>query len=102
MSAKVYVMFPGGFGTMDELTEIIILMQEHKMPKMPVYLFGKSFWRGLDRFYRGKMLSLGLINKRDLSIYHITDDIHEIVKAANKIGHPKVKTNYYDGFHAAE
>ena len=100
MSAKVYVMFPGGFGTMDELTEIIILMQEHKMPKMPVFLFGKSFWRGLDRFYRGKMLSLGLIDKGDLGIYELTDDVRDIVRAANRIGHPKVKTNYYDGFHA--
>lgn len=45
MSAKVYVMFPGGFGTMDELNEIIVLMQEGKMPKMPIFLFGKSFFR---------------------------------------------------------
>lgn len=100
MSAKVYVMFPGGLGTMDELSEIIILMQEKKMPKMPVFLFGKSFWRPLDKFYNNKMLPLGLIGKNDTSIYKMTDDISEIVKAANKIGHPAIKTNYYDGFSA--
>lgn len=100
MSAKVYVMFPGGFGTLDELSEIIILMQEGKMPKMPVFLFGKSFWRPLDKFFQSKMLPLGLIGKNDQKIYKLTDDIHEIVKAANKIGHPPIKTNYYDGFSA--
>ena len=100
MSAKVYVMFPGGLGTMDELSEIIILMQEGKMPKMPVFLFGKSFWRPLDKFYNSKMLRLGLISKGDTNIYKLTDDVNEIVKAANKIGHPDIKTNYYDGFSA--
>lgn len=100
MSAKVYVFFPGGFGTLDELSEIIILMQEGKMPKMPVFFFGKSFWRSLDKFFTSKMLPLGLISKQDTKIYKLTDDVNEIVKAANKIGHPPIKTNYYDGFSA--
>ena len=93
-------MFPGGLGTLDELSEIIILMQEGKMPKMPVYFFGKSFWRPLERFIAGKMVPLGLVSKSDLKIYKLTDDVNEIVKAANKIGHPPIKTNYYDGFSA--
>lgn len=101
MSAKVYVFFPGGFGTMDEFSEIVILMQEGKMPKMPVFCFGKSFWRPLDRFYKTKMLPAKLISSEDAKIYKITDDIKEIVAAANRIGHPKVKTNYYDGFSSA-
>ncbi len=101
MSAKVYVFFPGGFGTMDEFTEILILMQEGKMPKMPMFLFGKTFWKPLDKFYTTKILPKKLINKGDDKIYKITDDIQEIVRAANKIGHPKIKTNYYDGFKSA-
>lgn len=101
MSAKVYVFFPGGFGTMDEFSEILILMQEGKMPKMPMFLFGKSFWRPLDRFYATKLVPLKTINKDDRKIYTLTDSIEEIVAAANKIGHPKVKTNYYDGFSKA-
>ncbi len=100
MSAKVYVMFPGGLGTLDELSEIIILMQEDKMPKMPVFLFGKSFWRPLTKFIEGKMLPMGLVSKKDLKIYKLTDDVQEIVDAANRIGHPPIKTNYYDGFSA--
>lgn len=101
MSAKVYVMFPGGLGTLDELAEIIILMQEGKMPHMPVFFFGKSYWKPLDKFFQSKMLPLGMISKGDMRIYKLTDDVHEIVKAANKIGHPPVKTNYYDGFTSA-
>lgn len=101
MSAKVYVFFPGGFGTLDELSEILILMQEGKMPKMPVFLFGKSFWKPLDKFFSTKMTPKKLINKNDQKIYKITDDVTEIIRAANKIGHPKIKTNYYDGFSAA-
>ena len=101
MSAKVYVFFPGGFGTMDELTELLILMQEGKMPKMPIFLFSKSFWKPLDKFYLSKMIPLKLVQKTDTKIYKLTDDIREIVRAANKIGHPKIKTNYYDGFRKA-
>lgn len=101
MSAKVYVFFPGGLGTLDEFTEVTILMQEGKMPKMPVFCVGKSFWNGLDRFYQNKMLPLKLLSKKDLQIYKITDNLDEIVRAANKIGHPKIKTNYYDGFSEA-
>lgn len=100
MSAKVYVFFPGGLGTLDELSEIIILMQEGKMPKMPVFFFGKSFWRPLAKFIEAKMLPMGLVSARDTKIYKLTDDVKEIVAAANKIGHPPIKTNYYDGFSA--
>ena len=102
MSAKVYVFFPGGFGTMDEFTEILILMQEGKMPTMPMFLFGKSFWKPLDRFYASKMAPLKTIKPEDRKIYKLTDNVEDIVKAANRIGHPKVKTNYYDGFAAAQ
>lgn len=100
MSAKVYVLFPGGLGTLDELSEIVILMQEGKMPKMPVFFFGKSFWRPLTKFIENKMLPMGLVSKNDTKIYKLTDDVTEVVKAANKVGHPLVKTNFYDGFSA--
>lgn len=100
MAAKVFVFFPGGFGTMDELSEILCLMQEDKMPKMPVFLIGKSYWRNFDRIIR-KMVELGLINAKDTKIFKITDDVTEVVKAANKIGHPKISENFYDGFREA-
>lgn len=100
MSAKVFVFFPGGFGTMDELSEILCLMQESKMPTMPVFLIGESFWKGFDKMI-GKMISLRLISAKDTGIFTITDDLSLVVKAANKIGHPKISENYYDGFREA-
>lgn len=100
MAAKVFVFFPGGFGTMDELSEILCLMQEAKMPKMPVFLIGKDFWKGFDKII-GKMMLLKLINVKDAGIFKITNDVTEVVKAANKIGHPKISENYYDGFREA-
>ena len=100
MGAKVFVFFPGGFGPMDELSEILCLMQEKKMPKMPVFLIGEDYWLGFDKMI-GKMIALKLINAKDTGIFRITDDINEVVKAANKIGHPKVSENFYDGFREA-
>ena len=100
MSAKVFVFFPGGFGTMDELAEVLCLMQESKMPKMPVFLIGKDYWRAFDKII-GKMMLLRLINVKDAGIFTITDDVQKVVDAANKIGHPKISENFYDGFREA-
>lgn len=100
MAAKVFVFFPGGFGTMDEISEILCLMQEEKMPKMPVFLVGSDYWKGFDKVI-GKMLLLKLISAPDTKIFKITDKLSDVIKAANKIGHPKVSENFYDGFREA-
>ena len=100
MAAKVFVFFPGGFGTMDELSEILCLMQENKMPHMPVFLIGKKFWKSFDYVIKG-MLDEKLISPEDQDIFRITDDVREVVEAANKIGHPKISENFYDGFKEA-
>lgn len=102
MSSKVYVFFPGGFGTMDEFTEILILMQDFKMPKMPIFLIGKSFWRPLNKFFQSRQVTRHLIHKDDLKIYTVTDDLNQVVEAANKIGHLKINDNLYDNFKAAK
>ena len=47
------------------------------------------------------MISMKLINEKDTGIFKITDDVKEVVKAANKIGHPKISENFYDGFREA-
>ena len=70
------------------------------MPKMPVFLIGKAYWRNFDRIIK-KMVEMKLINLNDTKIFKITDDVREVVKAANKIGHPKISENYYDGFRQA-
>ena len=96
MSSKVYVYFPGGFGTLDELSEILTLSQTGKMPNMPIFLFGKSFWKPLDRFFSDRMQRYKLINAPDRKLFTMTDDIDEIVAAANAIGHPNIYENVYD------
>ncbi len=100
MAAKVFVFFPGGFGTMDEISEILCLIQESKMPKMPVFLVGKDYWKTFDKVIE-KMVKMGLIGADDANIFTITDDVQEVVDAANKIGHPKISENFYDGFREA-
>ena len=82
---------------MDEISEILCLMQESKMPKMPVFLVGSSYWKGFDKVI-GKMLALHLINAKDTEIFKITNKIEDVVKAANKIGNPETSSNFYDGF----
>ena len=100
MAAKVFVFFPGGFGTMDELSEVLCLMQEGKMPKMPVFLVGKDYWKAFDKVI-GKMILMKLVNIRDAGIFKITDRLSDVVNAAHKIGHPKISENFYDGFREA-
>ena len=98
MSSKVYVFFPGGFGTLDELSEVMILEQEDKMLKQPIFLVGKSYWKPLYKVWEKKLLAEGMIKKKDLKLVVITDDVNDIVKAANKQGHVKVDENIYDDY----
>ena len=85
---------------MDEISEILCLMQENKMPKMPVFLIGADYWSAFDTVIQ-KMVELSVINPDDAKIFEITDDIMKVVEAANKIGHPKISENFYDGFKEA-
>ena len=70
------------------------------MPKMPVFLIGRDYWRAFDKVI-GKMMLLRLINVKDAGIFTITNNVEKVVKAANKIGHPKISENFYDGFREA-
>ena len=97
-SSKVFVFFPGGFGTLDEFSEILLLMQEGKMPRMPMFLIGKGHWAPLDKFITNKMVKNKLVKAADQKIYKITDNIMDVVKAAEKIGHPSIHENLYNNF----
>jgi uncharacterized protein (TIGR00730 family) len=97
-STKVYVLFPGGFGTLDELSEVLVLMQEKKMPKMPVFLMGKDFWTPLEKFVVNRMEPLGTVGPNDKKIFHITNEIDDVVKAADTIGHTSTNDNIYENF----
>lgn len=82
--AKVYVYFPGGFGTLDELAEVLTLIQTNKITKAPVYLFGSQYWSKFDTLVKETMLETGYIFPEDTGLYKITDNIDEIVEAAKQ------------------
>ncbi len=78
--ANAFVVFPGGFGTMDEFFEALTLIQTDKVVHFPVYLFGSKYWKGLVDWLRESMLAHGAINEWDLDIFKLTDDPEEIVR----------------------
>jgi len=79
-ASSALVCFPGGFGTLDELTEAITLVQTGKMPSLPIILVGSQYWGALDGFVREFLLKGDLISPGDEALYHITDDLDEIVQ----------------------
>ena len=84
-SSGVFVVFPGGFGTLDELFEIITLVQTSKMPPVSIVLVGSAFWRPLDsyiRYYFEKEMKT--ISPGDAELYYITDDLSDVVTIANQ------------------
>lgn len=78
-SAQAYIYFPGGFGTLDELFEIITLLQTRKIPEAPVILVGSDFWNKLDKFIIEELLEKNYtISPGDEKLYTITDDPYVI------------------------
>ena len=69
-----FVIFPGGFGTMDELYEALTLIQTGKIRHFPVVLFDSSYWTGMLDWIRDQLLADGMISPSDLELLHVTDD----------------------------
>ena len=69
-----FVVMPGGFGTLDELAEVLTLIQCRKLREFPVVLMGLDFWSGLVDFMSTSMLARDMISPEDLSLFHMTDD----------------------------
>jgi uncharacterized protein (TIGR00730 family) len=75
-----FVVFPGGYGTLDELFEALTLVQTKKVTSFPVILVGSEFWTPLVDWLRNTMLRDGKISKEDVDSLHITDDLDEVVR----------------------
>jgi uncharacterized protein (TIGR00730 family) len=84
-AAEVYVYFPGGFGTLDELFEIMTLIQTKKIEPIPVILYGKAYWDPLVRFFEQSLLKeFKTISPEDLDLFHVVDSVDEAYKFINK------------------
>ncbi|MCS6819137.1 MAG: TIGR00730 family Rossman fold protein [Chitinophagales bacterium] len=79
--AQAVIYLPGGFGTMDELFEVLTLVQTRKIHPIPIILFGSAYWKGLIDWMRNTMLGEAKnINPEDLELFHVTDDEDEVVQ----------------------
>jgi uncharacterized protein (TIGR00730 family) len=79
-AAEGFVVFPGGFGTADELFESLTLIQTGKIRHFPVVLFGRAFWDPLLAWIREQALPLKMVSPDDLELLHVTDDVDDAVE----------------------
>jgi uncharacterized protein (TIGR00730 family) len=79
--ADAYVVLPGGFGTLDELSEVLTLIQTGKSRRIPVILVGTAFWRGLLDWFGTQLVGDGMINEKDLELMQLIDEPANIVDA---------------------
>jgi hypothetical protein len=89
--AQGFVVFPGGFGTLDELFEALCLVQTGKVTQFPVVLVGSSYWSGLVGWLRDTVLEEGKIAPADLDVFCVTDDIDEVMDTVRKAGAARVE-----------
>ena len=82
--ATAFIIMPGGLGTLDELTEVLTLMQTHKIKPFPVLLYGSSYWNGFLDWLRNCTLDNNYISKEDLHLLRVYDDTEEIVDAVRQ------------------
>jgi uncharacterized protein (TIGR00730 family) len=79
--ADAYVVMPGGFGTLDELSEVLTLIQTGRSRRIPVILVGTAFWRGLLQWFRDKLAGEGMIAPEDLDLIQMIDEPANVVDA---------------------
>jgi uncharacterized protein (TIGR00730 family) len=86
--ATAFIVFPGGYGTLDELFEALTLIQTGKVKHFPVILVGKDYWSGMVEWLRDTVVAEGKIASRDLLLFHVTDDPAEatriVIEARNE------------------
>ncbi|HYD96386.1 MAG TPA: TIGR00730 family Rossman fold protein [Noviherbaspirillum sp.] len=79
--ADAYVVMPGGYGTLDEFTEVLTLIQTGKSRRIPVILVGTTFWRGLLDWFRTSLAANGMIDVKDLDLVQLIDEPANVVEA---------------------
>ncbi|RNG21675.1 TIGR00730 family Rossman fold protein [Streptomyces botrytidirepellens] len=82
--AQGFVVLPGGLGTLDECFEALTLVQTKKVTRFPIVLFGSSYWGGLVDWLENTLIGQGKASQQDLELFHLTDDIDEVVDLVTK------------------
>ncbi|HJH03836.1 TIGR00730 family Rossman fold protein [Victivallis vadensis] len=77
--ASGVIVFPGGFGTLDELAEVLTMIQTRKINPIPVILVGKKFWNGFLHWIKETLVSAGMISEFDQGLYHLVDSAEDAV-----------------------
>jgi len=72
---------PGGFGTLDELAEVLTLIQTKKSRHVPIILVGAEFWKGLLGWFRESLVPMGLINPEDMDLMQVIDEPDQVLEA---------------------
>ena len=88
--AQGYIVMPGGFGTLDEMSEAITLIQTEKLSDFPIVLVGKDYWKGLIDWFHNTMLKEKMVSEQDFEIFHVVDTADEAVK---------IIEDFYNRFH---
>jgi uncharacterized protein (TIGR00730 family) len=78
--ATAFIMMPGGVGTLDELTEILTLMQTHKIRPFPVLLFNSNYWKGFLDWLHTSVLTEGFISEEDFSLLRVCDETDDVIE----------------------
>jgi hypothetical protein len=81
--AKAFIIFPGGFGTLDEFFESVTLVQTKRMARFPIILVGSDYWKGMMEWIHKSLMAHHCIDHNDLKIFQIVDTPEEIVKIVN-------------------
>jgi uncharacterized protein (TIGR00730 family) len=84
-ASEVYIYFPGGFGTLDEFTEIVTLVQTHKIRKIPIVLYGREYWEPFTKLFEERLCSeYGAVDMADLNLYQVVDSVDEAYEYITK------------------
>ena len=89
--AQGFVFFPGGFGTLDELFEILTLVQTQRTVPVPIYLMGSEYWEGLVEWIQHTVVKEGCLRKKELQLFTLTDDPDEVAKGLLEGYHARKK-----------
>jgi uncharacterized protein (TIGR00730 family) len=80
-NSDAVIVMPGGFGTLDELAEVLTLIQTKKSRHVPIILVGAEFWKGLLGWFESQLVPMGLINPGDMNLMQVIDDPDQVLEA---------------------